>query len=225
MPHETDLPTQRAHAGARKGVLGALRGRRLAGRRRGDRGRSAISRSRGGGRGTSLGPGRRGSIPERDRRHRATVRRRRHLARLMAGALRWSVVIVDFDPAVGHEKAGQRRALVVSYEPFHRSGMAAVCPITTRPLRYPGEVPIAAGQRADPGRPVLRPPGPDHRSASDHDVRGWRRAAGRVRSRVSAVPFAGHSPTISGLIFRRPLTARREIDPAERVARRVRRVN
>ena len=64
----------------------------------------------------------------------------------MAGALRWSVVIVDFDPAVGHEQAGQRRALVVSYEPFHRSGMAAVCPITTRPPNYPGEVPIAAGQ-------------------------------------------------------------------------------
>jgi len=64
----------------------------------------------------------------------------------MAGALRWSVVIVDFDPAVGHEQAGQRRALVVSYEPFHRSGMAAVCPITTRPPKYPGEIAVAAGQ-------------------------------------------------------------------------------
>lgn len=64
----------------------------------------------------------------------------------MAGALRWSVVIVDFDPAVGHEQAGQRRALVVSYEPFHRSGMAAVCPITSRPPKYPGEIAIAAGQ-------------------------------------------------------------------------------
>jgi mRNA-degrading endonuclease toxin of MazEF toxin-antitoxin module len=64
----------------------------------------------------------------------------------MAGALRWSVVIVDFDPAVGHEQAGHRRALVVSYEPFHRSGMAAVCPITTRPPKYPGEIAIAVGQ-------------------------------------------------------------------------------
>ena len=64
----------------------------------------------------------------------------------MSGALRWSVVIVDFDPAVGHEQAGQRRALVVSYEPFHRSGMAAVCPITSRPPKYPGEIAIAAGQ-------------------------------------------------------------------------------
>jgi mRNA-degrading endonuclease toxin of MazEF toxin-antitoxin module len=63
----------------------------------------------------------------------------------MSRPLRWSVVIVDFDPVVGHEKAGQRRALVVSYEPFHRSGMAAVCPITTRPPKYPGEVAISAG--------------------------------------------------------------------------------
>jgi mRNA interferase MazF len=63
----------------------------------------------------------------------------------MAGPLRWSIVIVDFDRAVGHEQAGQRRALVVSYEPFHRSGMAAVCPITSRRPKYPGEIPIAAG--------------------------------------------------------------------------------
>ena len=63
----------------------------------------------------------------------------------MPGAVRWSVVIVDFDPVVGHEQAGQRRALVVSYEPFHRSGMAAVCPITSRPQKYPGEVAIPAG--------------------------------------------------------------------------------
>lgn len=59
--------------------------------------------------------------------------------------LRWSVVIVDFDPVIGHEQAGQRRALVVSYEPFHRSGMATVCPITSRAPKYPGEVPIPAG--------------------------------------------------------------------------------
>ena len=63
----------------------------------------------------------------------------------MAGALRWSIVIVNFDPATGHEQAGQRRALVVSYEPFHRSGMAVVCPITSRPPKYPGEIPIPAG--------------------------------------------------------------------------------
>jgi mRNA-degrading endonuclease toxin of MazEF toxin-antitoxin module len=63
----------------------------------------------------------------------------------MALVGRWSVVIIDLDPVVGHEQAGQRRALVVSYEPFHRSGMATVCPIASRPPKYPGEVAVPAG--------------------------------------------------------------------------------
>ena len=58
---------------------------------------------------------------------------------------RWSIVIVDLDPTVGHEQQGVRRALIVSYESFHRSGMATICPITSRPAKYPGEVAIAAG--------------------------------------------------------------------------------
>ena len=62
--------------------------------------------------------------------------------------LRWAVVIVDLDPVQGHEQAGARRALVVSYEPFHRSGLATVCPITAARsvARYPGDVPIPAGE-------------------------------------------------------------------------------
>lgn len=66
----------------------------------------------------------------------------------LIGPLRWSVVIVDLDPVTGHEQAGERRALVISYEPFHRSGLATVCPITaarSKP-RYPGDVPIPAGE-------------------------------------------------------------------------------
>jgi mRNA-degrading endonuclease toxin of MazEF toxin-antitoxin module len=62
--------------------------------------------------------------------------------------LRWAVVIVDLDPVEGHDQAGQRRALVVSYEAFHRSGLLTVCPISAareRP-RYPGEVAIPAGE-------------------------------------------------------------------------------
>jgi mRNA-degrading endonuclease toxin of MazEF toxin-antitoxin module len=61
--------------------------------------------------------------------------------------LRWAVVIVDLDPTEGHEQAGQRRALVVSYEAFHRSGLLTVCPITAarEKPRYPGEVAIPAG--------------------------------------------------------------------------------
>jgi mRNA interferase MazF len=62
--------------------------------------------------------------------------------------LRWASVIVDLDPATGHEQAGTRRALVVSYEPFHRSGLVTVCPITAarREARYPGDVPIPTGE-------------------------------------------------------------------------------
>ena len=62
--------------------------------------------------------------------------------------LRWAVVIVDLDPTEGHEQAGQRRALVVSYEAFHRSGLLTVCPITAarEKPRYPGEVAISAGE-------------------------------------------------------------------------------
>jgi mRNA-degrading endonuclease toxin of MazEF toxin-antitoxin module len=64
----------------------------------------------------------------------------------LSGPRRWAIVLVDFDPTVGHEQGGERRALVVSYEAFHRSGMATVCPISARSPRYPGEVPIRAGQ-------------------------------------------------------------------------------
>ena len=66
----------------------------------------------------------------------------------LTGPLRWAVVIVDLDPVQGHEQAGQRRALVVSYEPFHRSGLVTVCPITGARAepRYPGDVPIRSGE-------------------------------------------------------------------------------
>jgi mRNA-degrading endonuclease toxin of MazEF toxin-antitoxin module len=62
--------------------------------------------------------------------------------------LRWAVVIVDLDPVEGHEQAGSRRALVVSYEAFHRSGLLTVCPISAarQTPRYPGEVAIPAGE-------------------------------------------------------------------------------
>ena len=64
---------------------------------------------------------------------------------MTAALRRWAVVLVDLDPVFGHEQQGRRRALIVSYEPFHRSGMATVCPITTRDPKYPGEIPIPAG--------------------------------------------------------------------------------
>lgn len=74
----------------------------------------------------------------------------------MISRLRWAVVIVDLDPVEGHEQAGRRRALVVSYEPFHRSGLMSVCPITASraDVRYPGDVPIASGE-AGQTRPAV----------------------------------------------------------------------
>ncbi len=63
----------------------------------------------------------------------------------MSAVVRWGVVLIDFDPTVGHEQAGVRRALVVSRDPFHRSGMATVCSISARAPRYPAEVAIPAG--------------------------------------------------------------------------------
>lgn len=72
-----------------------------------------------------------------------------------AEPLRWAVVRVELDPATGHEQGGTRRALVVSYEPFHRSGLATVCPITASrdEARYPGEVsiPVGAAGQTRPG--------------------------------------------------------------------------
>ena len=65
----------------------------------------------------------------------------------MTRALRWAVVVVDLDPTRGSEQAGERRALVVSYEAFHRSQRITVCPITAArdEVRYPNEVLIPAG--------------------------------------------------------------------------------
>jgi mRNA interferase MazF len=69
--------------------------------------------------------------------------------------LRWAIVIADLDPTRGHEQGGTRRALVVSYEPFHRAGAVTVCPITAArsTVRYPSEVaiPVGEGGQTRPG--------------------------------------------------------------------------
>ena len=69
------------------------------------------------------------------------------VAGLSIGPLRWGIVVVALDPVQGHEQAGTRRALVVSYEPFHRSGLVTVCPVTAAraDARYPGEVALPIG--------------------------------------------------------------------------------
>ncbi len=63
-------------------------------------------------------------------------------------SLRWGVFVVGLDPTVGHEQQGTRRALVVSYEPYHQSENATICPITAAYSvpRYPTEVAIPEGE-------------------------------------------------------------------------------
>lgn len=65
-----------------------------------------------------------------------------------ARQLRWAVVLIRLDPVEGHEQAGERPCLVVSYEPFHNMGLMTVVPITsarTEP-RLPGDIALPAGE-------------------------------------------------------------------------------
>jgi mRNA-degrading endonuclease toxin of MazEF toxin-antitoxin module len=68
------------------------------------------------------------------------------VAGLVPRPLRWAIAIIDLDPAMGHEQAGVRRALVVSSESYHRSRMATVCPISARSPKYPNEVALPRGE-------------------------------------------------------------------------------
>ena len=108
---------------------------------------------------------------------------------MIPDVLRWAIVIIDFDPVQGHEQEGTRRALVVSYEAFHRSGMAAVCPISAREAKYPGEVAIPRGHAGQTKDAVVL----------CHQVRTI------DLSRVAAVQIGGEvqyvsSPEVRGLV-------------------------
>ena len=67
---------------------------------------------------------------------------------MRARSWRWAVVWVRLDPVEGHEQAGRRPALVVSYEPFHRLGLLTIVPITAARAtpRLPGDVAVPAGE-------------------------------------------------------------------------------
>lgn len=59
-----------------------------------------------------------------------------------AGDLVWT----DFDPTLGREQAGRRPALVVSPASFTlNSGLAMVCPITSKVRPFPTSVILPAG--------------------------------------------------------------------------------
>ena len=56
------------------------------------------------------------------------------------------IVWLDFDPQTGHEQAGRRPALVLSPLAYNRpSGLAVLCPVTSRTKGYPCEVGIPTG--------------------------------------------------------------------------------
>ncbi len=61
-----------------------------------------------------------------------------------AGDLVW----LSFDPQAGHEQSGRRPALVLSPAPYNeKSGLALVCPITSRVKGYPFEVSLPQGSK------------------------------------------------------------------------------
>ena len=53
------------------------------------------------------------------------------------------IVFIDFDPQVGHEQAKRRPALVLTEQRYNRaSGVAVVCPLTSKRKPYPFALPI-----------------------------------------------------------------------------------
>ena len=59
---------------------------------------------------------------------------------------RGDLVWLEFSPQAGHEQAGRRPALVVSPAPYNsRSGLALVCPVTTKSKGYPFDVNLPEG--------------------------------------------------------------------------------
>jgi len=59
---------------------------------------------------------------------------------------RGDAVWLTFDPQAGHEQAGRRPALVLSPRSYNgKSGLAILCPVTTRIKGYPFEVNLPEG--------------------------------------------------------------------------------
>jgi len=57
------------------------------------------------------------------------------------------IVFLDFDPQVGREQAKRRPALVLTDASYNRaSGLAVVCPLTSKRKPYPFALPVTVGQ-------------------------------------------------------------------------------
>ena len=51
------------------------------------------------------------------------------------------IVIINFDPQIGHEQKGSRPGLIVSNDEFHkRTNMAMICPITNTLSGFPTHI-------------------------------------------------------------------------------------
>ncbi len=56
------------------------------------------------------------------------------------------IVFMDFDPQVGREQAKRRPALILTDLRYNRaSGLAVVCPLTSKVKPYPFSLPITVG--------------------------------------------------------------------------------
>jgi mRNA interferase MazF len=61
---------------------------------------------------------------------------------------RGDVILISFDPTLGHEQAGFRPAVVLSPEYYNKaSGLCLVCPITTSIKGYPFEVTLEGAKK------------------------------------------------------------------------------
>jgi mRNA interferase MazF len=57
------------------------------------------------------------------------------------------IVVMDFDPQVGREQAKRRPALVLTDQRYNRaSGLAVVCPLTSKRKPYPFALPVTVDQ-------------------------------------------------------------------------------
>lgn len=57
------------------------------------------------------------------------------------------IVMMDFDPQVGREQAKRRPALVLTDQRYNRaSGLAVVCPLTSKRKPYPFALPVIVDQ-------------------------------------------------------------------------------
>ncbi len=62
---------------------------------------------------------------------------------------RGDVIMLSFDPTLGHEQAGFRPAVVLSPDIYNKaSGLCLVCPITTKIKGYPFEVNLDGAKTA-----------------------------------------------------------------------------